>query len=136
MENPVDHTFDLGFVNFIQHPENKNYIVFRYKDKLRADSFEKYIQEAKIWFEKGEEENKSKHYYMYAIHKQDFTAAQKINFKVEGEHKKPIIKNAFLRYFLLVFSGIILTLALVGFCKQQSYLNSVSEKALSVDDKK
>ena len=27
MENPVDHTVDLGLVNYVKHPENPNYVV-------------------------------------------------------------------------------------------------------------
>ena len=58
MSVSADHTLDLGFVNYVQHPENSNYSVFRFYDDNRAASFELALTEQKIWFEKAEEERK------------------------------------------------------------------------------
>ncbi len=119
MDNPVDHTLDLGLVNYVKHPSNKDYVVYRFADPQRAESFEKALNSAGIWFEKSTKEGKQRDYYLFGVHKTDYSKTEKINFSVEAQHKKPLIKIAFLRYFLLFFSLIALTLATVGYCKAQ-----------------
>jgi hypothetical protein len=133
MENPVDHTIDLGFVNYVQHPENSSYIVFRFHDLNRAESFEALLVEQSIWFEKGEEEKRGTMVQLYGIHKNDFKKAEKMNYQVEGKHKKPIIPWKGLRYFLLIFSFTVLTLAIIGYCKQQEKLRSFEETNQSLN---
>ena len=123
MENPIDHTIDLGFVNYVQHPDNRHYIVFRFPDTNRAGNFEECLAEEKIWFEKDKEFKRTKEYTLFAIHHTDFKKAEKINFKVEGMHKKPIIPFKGLRYSLLIFSAFALTLALIGYCEAQKKIN-------------
>jgi hypothetical protein len=120
MENPVDHTIDLGFVNYVQHPENNNYIVFRFADDQRAITFETLMVEKKIWFEKGEETKRNKPYYLFAIHKSDFKKVEQINYDTEAKHKKPIIPFKALRWSLLFFSLFVMVLASVGYCKAQN----------------
>lgn len=122
MENPIDHVLDLGLVNYVQHPENKNYTVFRFADIKRADSFEMNLVEQKIWFEKGEENKKAKVYTLYAIHHADFTKVEQINFTVEAQFKKPLIPFKGLRWSLLLFSFFVMTLAIIGYCKAQNKL--------------
>jgi hypothetical protein len=116
MDNPIDHVLDLGLVNYIKHPENGNYIVFRFSDNERAKSFENYLLDASIWFEKGEEDRKNKTYHLFGIHKNDFKKVSKINFQVEAQHRKKLIPYSYLRYFLLVFSFFVMTLAIMGYC--------------------
>ena len=115
MENPIDHNIDLGFVNFIKHPENENYIVFRFRDKNRANSFEKELRTSNIWFEKSESSNKGKTYHLFGIHKYDFKKAQKINFKVEAKHKKRIIPGKIFRALILIIGLGSLTLSIIGY---------------------
>ena len=115
LDNPIDSGIDLGFVNFIKHPSNADYVVFRFKDKNRADYFEKELKTLKIWFEKGEEDRKGKPLYMFGVHKDDFSRVQKLNFKTEAEHRSFIIKNNFFRWALLIFVGSLILLAIVGY---------------------
>ncbi len=123
MENPVDHTIDLGFVNYVQHPENKNYVVFRFADSNRAESFETTLKDQKIWFEKGEEQKRNKPYFMFAVHHSDFKKVEQINYDVEAKHKKPIIPFKGLRWSLFVFSLFVMILATVGYCKAQNKIH-------------
>ena len=127
MENPIDHIVDLGLVNFTRHPENKNYVVFRFSDAERAESFEKELVLAKIWFEKGVEERKNKTYILYGVHKNDYKSAGKINFLVEAKHKKPLIPFKSLRYAVFLLSFIALTLALIGYCDAQKKIRRSNE---------
>lgn len=127
-DNPVDHKLDLGFVNYVQHPQNSEYIVYRFADKNRADDFEAELTSRNIWFEKGEEEKRNVNYFLFGVHKSDFKTVQKINYQVEAKNKKPFIPVAWLRYFLLVFSAVLLTLAVLGYCEAQKKLDTQNEK--------
>ena len=127
MENPIDHIVDLGLVNFTRHPENKNYVVFRFSDAERSESFEKELVLAKIWFEKGVEERKNKTFTLFGVHKNDYKSAGKINFLVEAKYKKPIIPFKGLRYAVFLLSFIALILALIGFCDAQKKIRRSNE---------
>lgn len=127
MENPIDSPIDLGLVNYIRHPENQNYVVFRFADPERAKSFEEELVHAKIWFEKGEKESKSKSYTLFGIHKQDYKRVEKINYLVEAKHKKPIIPWKIFRYTILIISAIAMTMALMGYCEAQKKLNRINK---------
>lgn len=119
MDNPIDHPIDLGLVNYTRHPENNEYVVFRFPDIGRADSFEQHLKEEKIWFERSLEDHKQRTYYLFGLHKTDFKRAEKLNMLVEGKHKKPLIPVASLRWFIVLFGMTALILAVVGYCKQQ-----------------
>lgn len=124
MDNPIDNIVDLGLVNYVKHPENPNYVVFRFADSNRASSFEEELKKMKIWFEKSDDQEK---YILFGIHKNDFKKAEKINYKVEAKHKKPLIPFAVLRYGLIVFSAIVMILAIMGYCESRKILQQVNE---------
>lgn len=127
MENPLDNIVDLGLVNYVRHPENPKYVVFRFADPHRAVSFEDELKNAGIWFEKGEEQGRTKNFILFGIHQHDFKKAEKINYRVEGKHKKPLIPFKMLRYPLMIFSGIVLFLAIMGYCKAQQKLTRINK---------
>lgn len=118
MENPVDHSLDLGLVNYVQHPSNPSYIVYRFSDAERASSFEEELNKQKVWFEKGEDEKRGNLYTLYGIHKNDYEETAKINFLVEAKHKKPFIPFKIVRYLVLAIGLSMLTLAIVGYCNK------------------
>ncbi len=127
MDNPVDHIVDLGLVNYVRHPSDSAYVVFRFADENRAISFEQELTDANIWFEKGSEQKTTRLFYLFGIHKKDFKKVEKINFKVEALHKKPLIPFKILRYSLLLFSAFVMTLAIVGYCQSQATLKKATE---------
>ncbi len=129
MDNPVDSTMiDLGLVNYVQHPSNKNYIVYRFADVNRADSFEKELSKNKIWYEKSITKKRTKDYFLFGIHKNDYNKTQEINFTIEAKHKKPFIPFRFLRWFLMIFSAIVMTITILGYCNQQNRLKQVNNQ--------
>lgn len=125
MENPVEH-FDLGFVNYTQHPENPDYVVFRFADVNRANSFRTEIQQQKIWFEEAQEVKKQVTYTLFGLHKTDYNKAQKINFAVEAKHKKFLIPGKFFRWFVVLFGITMITLAIIGFIKNPNKASTKS----------
>ena len=129
MDNPVDHTIiDLGLVNYVQHPTNKNYIVYRFADENRANSFEEELTKNKIWFEKSISQKRSRDFYLFGVHKNNYNQTQEINYDVEAKHKKPFIPFRYLRWFLMIFSAIIMTITVLGYCNQQNKLKEVNNQ--------
>lgn len=133
MENPVDHSIDLGFVNYVQHPSNPSYIVYRFPDKGRADSFEEELNKQNIWFEKGEDEKRGNLYTLYGVHKKDYKKTEKINYMVEAMHKKPFIPFKILRYLVLFLGLGMLTLAIIGYCESRKKLASYNNQPVSIN---
>ncbi|MBL4862380.1 MAG: hypothetical protein JKY09_05115 [Crocinitomicaceae bacterium] len=136
MDNPIDHSIDLGFVNYVQHPTNQSYIVYRFVDAKRATSFEAALVVKEIWFEKDHDEKRGRKYTLFGVHKNDFKKTERINFDVEATHKKPFIPNKIFRYSIMLISGTILTLALIGYCKQQEKLASYDQSDILINDEK
>ncbi|NRA11875.1 MAG: hypothetical protein HRT57_07970 [Crocinitomicaceae bacterium] len=136
VDSPVDNIVDLGLVNYVQHPSNPLYIVYRFVDPERAASFEEELKAQSIWFEKDTEMKRKKEYTIYGIHKNDFKYTDKINFKVEGKHKKPLIPFKGFRYFIVVLGLGSLTIAIIGYCKQQERLTLYNDQGVLIKDKK
>ena len=136
MDNPIDHPIDLGLVNYTKHPNNPDYVVFRFPDIDRANSFEEYLTNEKIWFEKSSEAHKQRTYYLFGLHKTDFKRAERINLSVEGKHKKPFIPIAGIRWFIVLFGMSMLTLAIVGYCKQQQKLALYDDNGVLINTQK
>lgn len=134
MDNPLDNVVDLGFVNYTKHPENPQYIVFRFSDPNRASSFEEELLAQHIWFEKAEEQGTRKHFTLFGIHQKDFKNVEKINYRVEGKHKKPIIPFRWFRYFLFLFSTVVMILAVIGYCEAQKKIQRITEKHALVNN--
>ena len=134
MENPVDHSLDLGLVNYVQHPTNQNYIVYRFPDPKRAASFEEELTKQTIWFEKGEEEKRGNIYTLYGVHKNDYKKTEKLNFLVEAKHKTPFIPFKVLRYLVLVIGLLMLTLSIIGYCKSREKLASYTNSTNSINN--
>jgi hypothetical protein len=136
VDNPVDNIVDLGLVNYVQHPSNPEYIVYRFVDSERAASFEKELKAQSIWFEKDTENKRQKEYILFGVHNRDFKRTDKINFKVEGKHKKPLIPFKGFRYFILFLGLGLLTLAIIGYCKQQEKLSLYNDDGTLIKEAK
>lgn len=133
MDNPVDHPIDLGLVNYTRHPSDPNYIVYRFGDVNRANSFEEALIEQKIDYEKDSEERKTVTIYMFATHKNDHKKTTQINYDVEAKHHKPFIPYKGFRYFMILFSATVLILAFMGYCKSRETLRLHDERAATVN---
>lgn len=136
MDNPIDHPIDLGLVNYSRHPGNSEYVVYRFADEFRAKSFEEALTEKNINFEKDTHEKKQVTYYLFGVHKNDYKVTEKINFAVEGKHRKPLIPFAGFRWFLILFSAGLMFLAIMGYCKAQEKLTSYDETSSTINSTK
>ena len=127
MENPIEH-LDLGLVNFTKHPNDPNYIVYRFTESNKANSFREELILNNISFEQDTEKKKQVTYTLFALKKKHYKKTMEINFKVEGEHKTPLIPFRLLRWTVLLFGLGILLLSILSYCKHMTYLNEQTEK--------
>lgn len=123
MDNPIEH-LDLGLVNYTVHPSNIDYVVFRFADEKRANSFRLLLQEQKIWFEEAQEEKRTVLFHLFGLHKSDFNKGQKINITVESRHKKFIIPGKYFRWTVVLFGITIIVFAFIGY-----FISSTKHKA-------
>ena len=127
MENPIEH-LDLGLVNFTKHPSNPDYVVYRFTNEEKANSFRRELEEQKIAFEEDTEDKKQVSYTLFAVHKKFYKQTMRLNFKVEGKHKKPLIPFFTLRWFVLLFGLSILLLSILSYYKHMEHLNKKTEQ--------
>lgn len=127
MDAGLEH-FDMGLVNYRQHPTNVNYIVYRFKDIERANTFELKLKEANLWYERSNPDSDEKEVYMFAIEKKHFEKTQKINFLTEAKHKKFIINNGVLRTIFVLLMISIVSLGVFGYCQSRQKLEEETEK--------
>jgi hypothetical protein len=127
MENPIEH-LDLGLVNFTKHPSNPDYVVYRFTNEEKANSFRRELEEQKIAFEEDTENKKQVSYTLFAVHKKFYKQTMRMNFKVEGKHKKPLIPFFILRWFVLLFGLSILLLSILSYYKHMEHLNEKTEQ--------
>jgi len=127
MENPIEH-LDLGLVNFTKHPSNPDYVVYRFTNEEKANSFRRELEEQKIAFEEDTEDKKQVSYTLFAVHKKFYKQTMRMNFKVEGKHKKPLIPFFTLRWFVLLFGISILLLSILSYYKHMEHLNEKTEQ--------
>jgi hypothetical protein len=127
MENPIEH-LDLGLVNFTKHPSNPDYVVYRFTNEEKANSFRRELEEQKIAFEEDTEDKKQVSYTLFAVHKKFYKQTMRMNFKVEGKHKRPLIPFFTLRWFVLLFGLSILLLSILSYYKHMEHLNEKTEQ--------
>lgn len=129
----------LGLVNYRTHPTNTQYKVFSFNTEAESDLFRSELEKEGIWFEYDTEEiNEGKGYisgsetittvHLYGVYKNDFNRAQQANFRVSAKFRDPMIKSSLLRYTLLIFFASMLTLAIVGYVKNQQILDQKTEE--------
>ena len=103
----------FSLVNFQDHPTNRNKKVFFYRDTIQANYFEELLISEKIEFEKQVDEKGDQTIY-FGVKITDFKAVQKINYLTIGRFRKPFISDVFFRYFVIIISLLVLTLAITG----------------------
>jgi len=103
----------LTFINFQDHPTNRNKKVFFFKQIEHANYFEIMLVESKISFEKQIDTEGDQTIY-YGIKKSDFKQVKHLNYLTIGHFRKPFISDKFFRYLIFVISFLVLGLAFLG----------------------
>ncbi len=103
----------LTLINFQDHPTNRNKKVFFFKDEIQARYFEELLLTEKVDFEKQIDEKGDQTIY-FGVKIADFKTAKRLNYLTIGHFRKPFIPDIFLRYFIIIISLLVLTLAITG----------------------
>jgi len=103
----------ISLINFQDHPTNSRKKVFFFRQLTHANYFEDLLKKDKVDFEKQVDEEGDKRIY-YGIHISDFEKTKKLNYLTIGHFRSPFIPDKFFRYFVIIISIIVLTLAFAG----------------------
>ena len=106
---------NFNLVNYKDHPTNDLYKVLNFNSKEEADLFEQRLIENQHFYEKDVEMHHDKSLYLFAVKNREFSVIQKYNFEVNAAFRKPMIKNPYARWALVLFFFVIMTIALAGF---------------------
>lgn len=100
----------MRWVNHHTHPGDTRYHVFVFREPQHATRFEERCSASGIPFERHEEEGE----VMFGIAKTHFKGALHANHMVHAEFRSPFIPDRGWRWGLLVFTGVVVALALLG----------------------
>lgn len=103
----------ISFINFQDHPTNRNLKVFYFKDEEHASYFEELLNEKQIKFEKQIDEEGDNRIY-YGIHITHFETVKTLNYLTLGKFRSKFIPDVFFRYLLIFGSILIVGLAIAG----------------------
>jgi hypothetical protein len=118
----------LGLVNYRVHPTNRNYRVFSFNTEAEADMFQEELENRNIWFERDTEEIKEGIIHLFGVEKGDYNNAMNANYAVSAKHRKPMIKNKFLRITLITLTATMITLGVIGYVKKMQMLEEKTEQ--------
>lgn len=100
----------MRWVNHYTHPGDTRYHVFVFRDSLHASRFQERCEDEGIPFERHEEDGES----MFGISKVHFGEALRANHLVHAEYRSHFIPSRAWRWGLLVFTGSVIAIALLG----------------------
>lgn len=105
----------MRWTNWYLHPGDNRYHVFEFRSAALADEYQADLEEAGIAFERApREEEQGAVVERFGIHRSDFQAALRVNHLLHGRHRRPFIPNAGLRWAMLLITGAVLGLAIMG----------------------
>lgn len=107
----------MRLVNWYTHPADNRYFVFEFKDSELAGEFEADLAEAGIEAERGEREDGGDNVTLFGVHRTEFKAALRVNHLLHGRHRRPFIAHRGLRWAMLLVTGAVLGLALMGWMR-------------------
>lgn len=112
----MDHLkIPFNITNQIEHPDRPNYLVFHFKEEIKAHEFEEALKSENLFYERGEqEENDGSIRHLFGVRKSDVELVEKLNYTVIGNHREPFIKDKGTRWFILGFGILLGILAILG----------------------
>jgi len=106
----------LTYINFEDHPTNRNKMVFHFKEAEHADYFQNLLNENRIKHERQVDEDDNGRVY-FGVMKSDFKLAKRLNYLTYGHFRDPFITVPFFKYLLLIVTITAVTLAIYGAIK-------------------
>ena len=103
----------VNLTNYHDHPTNIAYVVFFFNTKEVADTFEDLLLINAVDFERDQEDGGMER-HLFGIRKNEFELAERLNYDALGKHRKRFIPNWYLRMVILMFTLIVVALAVIG----------------------
>jgi hypothetical protein len=107
----------IKYANFETHHKQRNFIVFYFYAKDHADYFEALLLENQIPFERGSGQDMVRR-HLIGVHRSYQEKAENLNDEVGNYYRKPFLGTNSLRNFVLIFTLVVLTFALIGYFVQ------------------
>lgn len=114
----------MRWTNYFIHPGDNRYYVFTFREKEHADAFQSQLDAAAIEYEPHEEDGQR----LFGIHRNHFTQALRCNHLVHARYRTKFIPVRGLRYALLIGTGAVLMLAIIGALTQSAKAQTTSIK--------
>ena len=112
----------MRWTNYFIHPADNRYYVFSFKEKNHKEMFEKALIAEKIPFENFEDEElEYGAKYLFGIPRTHLNEAMKENNLLHASIRGPFIKSKTLRWSLLLITGFMIALSLLGALSSQAY---------------
>lgn len=100
----------MRWTNYFIHPGDNRYYVFTFREVEHADEYDSMLQAQGIPYERHAEDGQQ----MFGIHRTHFDKALRCNHLVHARHRTKFIPVSGLRYALLIGTGAVLALAVIG----------------------
>ena len=100
----------MRWTNYFIHPGDNRYYVFSFRETEHAEEYEKMLRIAEVPFERHEEDDQ----WLFGVPRTHFREALRCNHLVHAQHRTKFIPVAGLRHTLLIVTGAVLLVALVG----------------------
>lgn len=102
------------YKNFETHERQRAYIVFYFYARDPADYFESLLIEHDIPYERGTGKDLVKR-HLIGVHRDHQARAEELNDDTNNFFRKPFLGNNRMRNAVLIFTFIIIALALIGY---------------------
>ena len=110
----------MRWTNYFLHPADNRYYVFTFKEEEHAKRFEQSLIYHDIPHERSELE--------FGVPRTHFNEALKQNHLLHADIRKPFIENKGLRWTMLIVTGAMLLLAIVGAFSSKAYGQQIESK--------
>ena len=100
----------FNLTNFNDHPEDPNWIVFRFPDATMVGEFTDGLSSAAIAYE----QDTGGPPYLVGVKQRHREAAVRINYRVLGRHRSPFMADTVLRWTVIGLVAVAIALAVAG----------------------
>ena len=101
----------MHWTNWYTHPGDTRYRVFSFNTELHANEFAADLDTSGVTYERHVEGDR----HLFGVHRRDFKQALRLNHLLHGRHRSNFSPDRGLRWGLLIFTGAVLSLAILGF---------------------
>ncbi len=104
--------------HYYEHPTDSNYLIFTLRREDMAEYFAQQLTDANIGYETDTDINpQKKKLYHFAILQSNRPKAMEIFLETWAKFRKPFFHNPTIKFFLLLLTVSLITLAIIGFIK-------------------